>query len=304
MSTLKAASFKSHKRQKVIIGYLCILPAILGILIFTMGPLLYSLYLSFTNWDILTPKKWVGFGNYKHIFTDDYFFMNSLKATAYYSIGSVVCSIVFCFIVALFLNQDIKGRSFFRAIFYLPSILPIIASSVIWVWLYDTDFGIINYFLSFIGVDKQLWVNSPNSSVISMIIIAVWSSGNVIVIFLAGLQGVPRHLLEAVEIDGGNWWHKLKSVTIPLMTPIIFYNIVLAFVNAISTFTQAYSMTQGGPDNSTLFFAFYIYREAFQRQEMGYACALAWVLFIIVAVFTYLLFKTSSRWVYYEEGGK
>ena len=149
-----------------------------------------------------------------------------------------------------------------------------------------------------------MWVNSPDTSVLSMIIIAVWGSGNVIVIFLAGLQDVPAHLLEAVEIDGGGWWHKLRSVTIPLMSPIIFYNVILGFVNSITAFTQAYAMTQGGPGNSTLFYAFYIYREAFQRQNMGYACALAWVLFIIVAFFTYLLFRSSAGWVHYEGGNK
>lgn len=304
MSTRQQSSYRSLKRQQVIVGYLCILPAILGLFIFTLGPLLYSLYLSFTDWTILKPKQWVGLENYRHIFTQDLFFFDSLKATAYYSIGSVAASILFCFVVALFLNQKIRGRAAFRAIFYLPSIIPVLASSIIWLWLYNPDFGIINHLLSFIGIDKLMWVNSPDTSVLSMIIIAVWGSGNVIVIFLAGLQDVPAHLLEAVEIDGGGWWHKLRSVTIPLMSPIIFYNVILGFVNSITAFTQAYAMTQGGPGNSTLFYAFFIYREAFQRQNMGYACALAWVLFIIVAFFTYLLFRSSAGWVHYEGGKK
>ncbi|MFD0675789.1 MULTISPECIES: carbohydrate ABC transporter permease [unclassified Paenibacillus] len=304
MSTIKSASYRSHKRQQVLVGYICVLPAILGVLIFTIGPLLYSLYISFTDWTILKPMQWIGLANYQAIFTEDLFFYDSLKATALYSIGCVFASIVFCLLVALFLNQDITGRAFFRAVFYLPSIIPVLATSIIWLWLYNPDFGIINHLLSFVGIEKQMWVNSPDTSVLSMVIIAVWGSGNVIVIFLAGLQDVPKHLLEAVEIDGGGWWHKLTSVTIPLMTPIIFYNVILGFVNSITAFTQAYSMTQGGPENSTLFYAFYIYREAFQRQSMGYASALAWVLFIIVSFFTYLLFKSSSGWVHYEGGKK
>jgi multiple sugar transport system permease protein len=301
--TGKRASYKSFHRQRVLVGYICILPAILGIFLFTIGPMLYSLYLSFTDWNILTDAKWVGLANYVNIFTKDLFFYNSLKATAYYSAGAVIASMIYAFIIALFLNQNIRGRSLFRAIFFIPSIIPVLASSIIWTWLYDVDFGVINYLLGWVGIDKQLWIGSPQTSVLSLIILAVWGSGNVIVIFLAGLQDVPKHLLEAVEIDGGNWWHKLRSVTIPLMTPIIFYNVILGLVNSFTTFTQAYTMTKGGPADSTLFYAFFIHREAFEHQSMGYACALAWILFVIISILTYVLFRSSSGWVHYE-GGK
>ncbi|SFL23350.1 carbohydrate ABC transporter membrane protein 1, CUT1 family [Paenibacillus sp. 1_12] len=301
--TAKPASYKSFYRQRVLVGYICILPAILGIFLFTIGPMLYSLYLSFTDWNILTDAKWIGLANYTNIFTQDLFFYNSLKATAYYSLGAVAASMVYAFIIALFLTQNIKGRSLFRAIFFIPSIIPVLASSILWTWLYDVDFGVINHILGWFGIEKQLWIGSPQTSVMSLIILAVWGSGNVIVIFLAGLQDVPQHLHEAVEMDGGNWWHKLRAVTVPLMTPIIFYNVILGLVNSFTTFTQAYTMTKGGPEDSTLFYAFFIHREAFEHQSMGYACALAWILFVIISLLTYLLFKSSSGWVHYE-GGK
>lgn len=307
MGLAKPASYKSYKRQRIAVGYMCIMPAILGVLIFTLGPLLYSLYLSMTDWSILKPAQWIGLDNYRHIFTKDLFFFKSLRVTAYYSLGTVAASIVFCFIVALFLNQPIRGKAFFRAVFYIPSVIPVLATAVIWIWLYDVDFGLINHLLGWVGISKQMWLSSPHSSVPSLIIMTVWGSGNIIVIFLAGLQDVPKHLLESVEIDGGSWWHKLVSVTIPLMSPVIFYNIILAFVNSITSFTQAFAVggpNGGGVEDSALFYAFLIYREAFRHQAMGYACALAWVLFLIVSLLTYLLFRFSAGWVHYEGGKK
>jgi multiple sugar transport system permease protein len=308
VSPMKPVSrLKSNNRQRLIAGYLCIMPAVLGLFLFTLGPLVYSLYLSMTDWSILKKAKWIGLDNYKKIFTEDLFFFKSLKVTAYYSLGTLIGTIVFCFFIALLLNQNVKGKAFFRAIFYLPSVIPVLAASVIWIWLYDVDFGLINHILSWVGIPKQMWLSSPATSVPSLIIMTVWGSGNIIVIFLAGLQDVPRHLHEAVEIDGGNWWNKLVSVTIPLMSPVIFYNIILVFVNSITSFTQAFSVggpNGGGVEDSALFYAFLIYREGFRHQEMGYACALAWVLFIIVSFLTVLLFRFSSGWVHYEGGKK
>ncbi|AZN39357.1 sugar ABC transporter permease [Paenibacillus albus] len=300
----KTTSYRNHTRQRITFAYLSITPAILGVLLFTVAPLLYCLYLSFTKWDIFHAEQWIGFGNYHKIFTEDLFFTKSLRVTAYYSFGNVLACIVFCFIVALLLNQNIRGRAFFRSVFYLPSVIPILATSLIWYWLYDIDFGVINHILGWFGIPKQMWVSSPGTVIPSIIIMSVWASGNIIVIFLAGLQDVPRHLLEAVEIDGGGWWSKLRSVTIPLMSPVIFYNIILAFVNSVTTFTQTYTLgTQGGgPNDSALFYAFLIYREAFKHMNMGYACALAMVLFVIVSVLTLLLFRVSRFWVHYEGG--
>lgn len=307
MPTLQRhTSYKSHKRRRIWAGYLFILPAILGIIIFTLAPLLYSLYLSFTNWTVLAPKEWIGFENYRKIFMEDYFFVKSLKVTAYYSLGSVITIVFFCFIIAMLLNSAGKAKAFFRAAFYLPTVIPVLAGAICWIWMYNVDFGIINYALGFFGIDKQYWVGAPGSVIPSLIIIAVWGAGNVIIIFMASMQDVPRHLLEAVEIDGGGWWRKLWSVTIPLVSPVIFYNVILAFINSLTAFTQTYVLGRsgGGPDDSALFYAFLIYREAFKHQNMGYACALAMVLFVIVGFFTYLLFKLSAAWVHYEGGSK
>jgi multiple sugar transport system permease protein len=304
---MKQTSYKSYNRQRILFAYICILPAILGVLIFTMAPLLYSLYMSFTDWDILKKANWIGFGNYKHIFTEDLFFTKSLKATAYYSVGSVIGSIIFCFLVALVLNMNIKGRAFFRAVFYLPSVIPVLATSVVFLWMFDVDFGVVNIILGWFGIDKQPWLTSPHTSVPTLILMTIWGSGNIIVIFLAGLQDVPKHLLEAVEIDGGSWWNKLVSVTIPLMSPVIFYNVILCFVSSITSFTQAFAVggpNGGGVEDSALFYAFFIYREAFRHQQMGYACALAMVLFVIVSLITFLLFKFSAGWIHYEGGKK
>ncbi len=307
MGAIKPTSYRSLRRQRIWVGYLCILPAMLGFFIFTLAPLLYSLYLSFTDWSVLKKASWVGVDNYVHIFTQDLFFVKSLKATAYYSFGSVIASIVFCLIVALVLNMDIKGRAFFRAVFYLPSVIPILATAVIFLWLFDVDFGVVNYILSWFGIDKQPWFSSPKTSVPTLILMTVWGSGNIIIIFLAGLQDIPKHLLEAVEIDGGSWWSKFRSVTVPLLSPVIFYNVILSFVTSITSFTQAFAVggpNGGGVEDSALFYAFFIYREAFRHQNMGYACALAMVLFAIVSLLTYLLFKYSAGFIHYEGGKK
>jgi len=291
-----------NQRQQTIAGYICILPAILGLLLFTAFPMLYSLYLSFTDWNVLTPAKWIGLDNYVRIFTKDFYFVQSLKVTTMYAVGSVLTSIVYAFAVALILNANIKGRPLFRALFYLPYIVPVLATSMIWIWLFDIDFGLINHMLGWLDIPKQKWINSASSAVWSLILVNLWASGNVIVIFLAGLQDLPKHQLEAVEIDGGNYWHKLTKVMLPLMTPIFFFNIVLGLIGSFTAFTQVFAMTSGGPANATLFYVFYIFREGFENQQMGYACALGWVLFVIVSALTLLIFRTSSKWVHYEGG--
>lgn len=297
------ADQSSKRSNQAIYGYMFILPAISGILLFVVGPMIYSLYLSFTDWNVLNKVQWVGLDNYQHIFTKDDLFYKSLQVTFYYAGLTVVATLVISFVVALMLNANIKGRAMFRAIFYLPSILPVIAGSVLWVWMYDSDFGLLNYLLGGLGIPKQPWINGEASAVPSLTITSIWGAGSVILIFLAGLQDVPKHLLEAIEIDGGNAWNKLKSITIPLMSPTIFFNFLMGFVGAFTGFTQSYAMTNGGPNNATLLYVFNIYREGFTNQHMGYACALAWVLFLIMVVLTYLIFRASKNLVHYEGGG-
>lgn len=294
---------RKYERKQVIAAYIFILPAILGLLLFTGLPMAYSLYLSFTDWNVLSTAQWVGWDNYIKIFTNDMFFYNSLKVTSFFTIGNVVLATVCSFGIALLLNMKIRGRPMFRAIFYMPSVVPAIATSMIWIWMFDFDFGLINHMLGWVGIPKQLWINGPDTALFSLIIVSVWASGNTIVIFLAGLQDVPRYQLESVEIDGGNYWHKLTAIIIPMMTPIIFFNVIMGLIHSFTTFTYAFAMTEGGPANSTLFYVYLIYREAFERQHMGYASALAWILFIIISVITILFFHSSRKWVYYE-GGK
>jgi multiple sugar transport system permease protein len=298
-SLKKKNSFIRGSSKEAIAGILFTLPVVLGIIIFVFYPMLSSLYLSFTDYNILTKPQWIGLTNYISIFTEDLFFKKSLFVTFYYAIGSVAASIISAFGLAILLNQNVKGQSVFRTIFYIPSVVPAVASSMLWLWLFNPDFGLLNVVLNIFGLPKSMWIFGESTVIPSMIIMAVWSTGNAVVIFLAGLQDVPRQLLEAVSIDGGNWFHRFIHVTIPMTTPIIFFNLVMGIIGAFQTFTQAFVMTNGGPNNGSLFYVFYLYREGFRLNQMGYACALAWIMFFIILLLSLLIFKTSKSWVYY-----
>lgn len=289
----------SLRRREAIAGYIFVAPGILGFLIWVFGPMVATLLLSFTDWPIIGQAKWVGLDNYVRLFTVDPFFYRSLRATAYFAFGSVFLRIVYTFLVAMLLNQEVRGKALFRTVYYLPSIVPVVASSMIWMWLYNPDFGLFNAMLKGMGLPPSRWIHGTQTVIPSIILMDLWAASSTILIFLAGLQGVPRQLLEAVEIDGGNWWNKLTAVTLPHMTPFIFFNMVLGFVSAFQIFTQSFIMTNGGPNNASLFFVLLIYREAFGNNRMGLACALAWILFLLIALVTFLVFKTSRSWVFY-----
>jgi len=280
-------------------------PAILGVLIFTIGPMVYSLYMSFTDFSGTSVPNWIGIENYARMFSGrDPYFYKALGVTIYYVLLAVPTSIAFSFLLALLLNRNMKGKSFFRTIFYLPSIVPVIAISFIWMWLLNPDLGLANEVLRALGLPTSMWIYGEKTVVPSLALMNLWTAGSVTVIFLAGLQNVPRHLHEAIEIDGGGSWAKLVHVTIPMMTPTIFFNLVLGLINGFQIFSQAYVMTDGGPNNASLFYVFYLYREAFQFSRMGSASAIAWVLFLIIMVCTVLIFRTSGNWVYYEGEGR
>lgn len=289
----------SLKRREAIAGYLFVGPALLGFLIWVFIPMVATLLLSFTDWPIIGRAQWVGLGNYTRLFTTDPFFYKSPRATAYFSFGSVFIRIVYTFLIALLLNQEVKGKALFRTLYYMPSIIPVVASSMIWIWLYQPDFGLFNAILKGLGLPPSRWIHGTQTVIPSIILMDLWAASSTILIFLAGLQGVPRSLLEAVEIDGGGRWHKLTAVTLPHMTPFIFFNMVLGFVSAFQIFTQSFIMTNGGPNNASLFFVLLIYREAFGNNRMGLACALAWILFVLIAIVTFIVFKTSRAWVFY-----
>ncbi len=215
---------------------------------------------------------------------------------------SVPVAIVFAFAIALLLNQVGRGKSVIRTIFYLPSIVPVVAMASIWTWIFNVDMGLANHLLKLLGLKKAMWLASEQTVIPTMVFINLWTTGSTMVIFLAGLQDVPRQLHEAIEIDGGNAWHKLWRVTVPMMTPTIFFNLVMGFINGFQTFTQAYMMTGGGPNNASLLYVYYMYREAFMFTRMGSASAIAWVLFIINMILSAFIFKSSSKWVYYGGG--
>jgi multiple sugar transport system permease protein len=279
---------------------LCVAPAVLGFLLWEIGPIVASLGIAFTDWNIVSSPSWVGPDNFRQIFTADELFWQALRVTVLYALASVPLRLLLAFGLALLLNQKLPGLPFFRTIFYLPAIVPLIAGSVLWLWLFNPDFGLLNSLLGAVGLSGSQWIYDPGSVLPSLVLMSLWDVGPMVLIFLAGLQGVPRHLLEAVEVDGGNAWHRLRHITIPMVTPTILFNLILSIIGALQTFVQPYVMTGGGPNNASLFYVLYVVRNAFEQQEMGYAAALAWVLFLIIAVLSLLVFRTSNRWVYYE----
>ena len=295
----QAQSISSLRRKEAVLGYLFILPWILGFLIFILGPFLASLYLSFTTYSILKPGKWVMFANYVRAFTDDRLFWTVLGNTAYYVLGSVPLRIVLAFGLALLLNQKVRGLAVWRTLFYVPSITPLIATFILWMYLLNPKFGLINHALGLFGIDPLPWLTHPKWSKPALLIMSVWWVGGNMVIFLAGLQGIPKHLYEAAKLDGANAWRQMLHITIPMITPTIFFNLVMNLINAFQVFAQSFVMTGGGPLNSTRFYMHYLYDNAFIYFKMGYASALAWVLFIIIFGMTMLVVKTSDRWVFY-----
>jgi multiple sugar transport system permease protein len=289
--------------REAVLGYLFASPVILGLIIWVMVPMIGSLFISFTDWNVLSAPRWLGLSNYVKLLTSDLFFANSLLVTLYYVVLNGALTFVYSLLLALLLNQKTKGQGIFRTIFYLPTIVPIVASSALWLWLYNPNFGLFNEILQGIGLPQSLWLAAQTTVVPSIVLMSVWGgAGNTIVIFLAALQGVPRQLLEAVEIDGGNWWHKFWAITWPMISPVTFFNIVVGLINSFQIFTQSYVMTSGGPNNASLFYVHLMYREGFERNDMGSAAALAWVLFLIVSALGLSLFRWSRGWVHYEGG--
>lgn len=283
-------------------GMLCVAPAVLGFVFWYLGPMVASLVLSFTDYQVAGGAHWTGLDNFQRMFGSDALFVKALQVTVTYSLLSVPCRVVVAFLLAMLLNQKLRALPLFRAIFYLPSIVPLIASSVVWLWMFNPDFGLLNSFLRDFGLDKQRWTYSSDTVLPSLVLMSLWDIGPMMIIFLAGLQGVPSHLYDAVSVDGGNAWHRFITVTVPMTTPTILFNLVLSVIAAFQTFVQAFIMTDGGPNNSSLFYGFYLYRKAFEDGEMGYASALGWVLFVIIAVLSVIIFRSSNRWVYYEGG--
>jgi multiple sugar transport system permease protein len=286
-------------RREALFCYFFISPWVLGFLVFTAGPIIASLYFSFNDYTIIAPAEWVGLKNFERLFTNDDLFYKSLWNTFYYVAFGVPLRIVFAFALATLLNQQIRGRLFYRVAYYMPSIIPGVASAVLWIILLNPRLGLINLVLSLVGIDGPSWLGSPDWSKPALILMSLWGVGGSMVLYLAGLQGIPESLYEAADIDGASRWSKFWNVTIPLMTPTILYNLILQIIGSFQVFGSAFIMTHGGPLNSTLFYMLHLYNYAFQYFKMGYASALAWVLFVIILFFTLITLKWSQAWVFY-----
>jgi len=300
----KSQRLITRERREMIWGLICVAPALAGFLLWQVGPIVGSLVIAFTDWTVANTPHWIGLSNFQRMFFADPLFYKSLSVTGIYAATGVFLNLSFALALALLLSQKIFGLTFFRTIFYLPSTVPAIASSVLWLWLFNPEFGLFNSILAGLGLPKQQWIYDENSVLASLILMNLWSVGPLMVIFLAGLQTIPKYLYDAVAVDGGNAWHKFRYVTLPLLTPTILFNLILSIIDTFQVFTQPYVMTQGGPNNASLLYVLYLYRKAFQEYDMGYASALAWVLFLIIALISFVVLQTSRRWVFYVGGSE
>lgn len=306
----------SSKRLKNLrTGLLFTSPVLLGYAIFILIPLIVTFVLSFTDYTIGGPMKFIGLTNFNEMFSGkDMFFYPAVKATFYYVFTSVPLMIIFSFAIAILLNQNIRARGFFRGVFYLPVVIPLASAGIIWMWMLQPDFGVVNFLLDKAGLPTSPWLASDKTVIPTLVLFGLWNCGSTIVIFLAGLQAIPAQLYEAIEIDGGNAWSKLLHITIPLSSPIIFFNAVMGFINAFQTFVQPAVMTSGssgsgaaamgGPDNASLLYVLYLFQNAFRFSKMGAASANAVILFLVTLLFTFLIFKFSKSFVHYEGDGK
>lgn len=298
------ARFTPHRmskseRRRLVTGLLFVLPWLAGFLLWQVYPMASSLYYSFTRYDLLRAPVPVGFKNYVELFTTDPKFGVVIYNTLYYVLLGAPLGVVSAFLMASLLNTKIVARPFFRAIFFFPAIVPTIVTAVVWQFLLNVQFGAVNSLLQGLGLPTIPFLSSPALAKPSLILIYMWAQGNAMVIFLATLQDVPRVLYEAATVDGANAWHKFWHITIPMSTPVILFNLIMGFIYGFQEFTLPWLLTGGGPNNATEFYAIYLYRNAFNFLRMGKASALAWILFVIIIIFTVILFKTSARWVYY-----
>ena len=284
-----------------IAGYLFLAPWIIGLLAFTVGPMLASGYLSLTKFSGFGPVKWIGLQNYEKIFQDDLFF-TSLFNTSYYAFLGVPAQLLVALCLAVLLNMKVRYVNLFRTVYYIPTVTPTVANVFLWVWIFNFDFGLINSLLRLVRIAPVNWLWDPQIVKPALILMSLWAVGQQMVIFLAALQGVSEELLEAASIDGANNIRRFFSITIPLISPVIFLNLIIGIISLFQTFTVALIATNGGPINSSLFYVLYIYRKGFQSFAMGYASGLAWILFLIILAITAIQFYLARRWVYYESG--
>lgn len=303
-ATTRRRGWTRRERRAVLVGLLFLSPWIVHFVVLELFPFLASLYYSLTVYTLLKPPVFVGYDNYIYIalFFQDPLFWTSLFNTIYYMVLAVGLATVVGIALAMLLNLRVRGMAVYRTIFYLPSVTPIVALSIVWLWLYNSQYGIINNAISAVGLPTIGWLSDPAWAKVGLVLVSLWGVGGAVIIYLAGLQDIPQDLYEAAEIDGANSWNKTMNVTLPLLSPVILFNVITGMIGAFQYFTQAFIMTGGGPGDSTLMYSLYLYFNAFRYFKMGYASAMAWILFLLVMAFTLLVFRSSARWVYY--GGK
>jgi multiple sugar transport system permease protein len=290
----------SRARRRQIAGYLFISPWVIGFLVFTVGAMLFSLGLTLFDTDLLTETKFIGLKNFVQL-SHDRLFLKSLSVTGYYVLLAVPLQVLAALLIALMLNnRKIALVGVWRTLYYMPSIVSGIAVSMLWMWMLNPDFGLFNYLLSLIGIQGPRWIYSEQWAIPSFVIMGVWAAGSNMLLYLAGLQSIPTPLYEAASIDGAGSWSRFWRITLPMLSPTLFFNLVMTLIGAFQVFTQAFVMTNGGPNNATLTMVLYLYRKGFEQLHFGYASAVAWVLFVIIMAFTLLVFRSSTAWVYYE----
>jgi len=310
-SPKKVPFYRRLAFEETLWGWLLIIPSVLGLILFKYGPVLASLYFSFTKYDIISSPEWIGLENYQALILDNYF-IKSIQVTLKYTVLFIPLSLIIAYVIALLMSQDLKGISIYRTMWYLPSLVPVVASAVVWRWALNPEFGPVNYPLRLLGLDAPGWLTDPKWIIPSVVLIQLWALGNSALIFLAAIKGVPDTFYEAAEVDGAGTWQKFWSITLPMTSSVIFFQVIMVVIASFQVFGVAYILFSGqttsdpaGPGNSALFYVLYTYRNAFGYFKNGYASAMAWILFIVVMILTFLLFRTQKAWVYYEvEGGE
>jgi multiple sugar transport system permease protein len=305
LSAFSASLTYGKQRRDNFYGYLFLTPWLIGFFGLFIGPGLYSLYLSFTKYDVLSPPAFIGVSNYVRMFTQDDLFWSSLWRTFYFAGLGVPLGVIGSMFLAIMLNNKLRGISVYRTLYFMPSLVPIVASVVLWKWLLNSDFGLVNQTLRGIGIDNPPgWFSERSWAIPSLIFMGLWQGigGTRMIIFLAGLQGIPEELYEAASIDGANAWHRLRHITLPMLTPTIFFNMILGVISGLQVFTAAFVATEGGPGFATWFYSLHLYKHAFDYWNMGYAAALAWFFAVIIVSLTIWQMRLSKRWVFYYGG--
>lgn len=291
---------RTNQQRETMYGWLFALPAIIGFVVFDVGPMVASVLISFTQWNGVTPPVWTGLANYEKLLFDDELVRLSLRITTIYAFVAIPLNLVVGFLLALLLNQKVRGQALMRTLYYLPSIVPLVAVAALWRWIFLKRFGLLDIGLTMAGIPAPDWLGDPNWVLPAFILMGLWGVGGGMLIYLAGLQGIPTELYDAASIDGANALHRLFYVTIPMMTPQILFNLVMGIIGGLQVFVVAFVMTGGGPSNASLFFMLHLYRNAFESFSLGYGSALALVLFLYIVTLSALVFRSSTAWVYYE----